>query len=276
MDKLIITCAISGAEVTKAQHHKIPYTIDEVVSESIKAYEAGASIIHLHVRFDDGTPTQDKKRYKETIEAIKQQIPNVIIQPSTGGAIGMSRVERLQPIELDIEMATLDCGSVNFGGDDVFINTENDVKYFATVMKQRHILPELECFDKGHVDSVLRLHKKGFIHHPLHFSFVLGVSGGMAGEERDFLFLKDSIPSDASFSVAGIGKYEFPLAELSIKHGGHVRVGLEDNLYLEKGVLAKDNADLVKKVVEIAKKYGREIASPDEARLILRMKDVNL
>lgn len=274
MNKLIITCAISGAEVTKAQHDKIPYTIEEVVSESIKAYEAGASIIHLHVRHDDGTPTQDKMRYQEAIEAIKKHIPNVIIQPSTGGAIGMSRDERLQPTELNIEMATLDCGSVNFGGDDVFINTENDVKYFAKVMKERHILPELECFEKGHVDSVLKLYKKGFIHGPLHFSFVLGVSGGMTGEERDFMFLKDSIPSDATFSVAGIGRYEFPLAELSIKHGGHVRVGLEDNLYLEKGVLAIDNADLVRKVVEIAKQYGREVATPDEARHILRMEEV--
>lgn len=274
MDKLIITCAISGAEVTKAQHDKIPYTIDEVVSESIKAYEAGASVIHLHVRFDDGTPTQDKKRYDDTIKAIKKHIPDVIIQPSTGGAIGMSRDERLQPTELDIEMATLDCGSVNFGGDEVFINTENDVKYFASVMKKRQILPELECFEKGHIDSVLKLYKKGFIYDPLHFSFVLGVSGGMAGEERDFMFLKDSIPSHATFSVAGIGRYEFSLAELSIKHGGHVRVGLEDNLYLEKGVLAKDNADLVNKVVELAKKYGREIATPDEARRILRIKEV--
>ncbi|MDY0338309.1 MAG: 3-keto-5-aminohexanoate cleavage protein [Acholeplasmataceae bacterium] len=274
MNKLIITCAISGAEVTKAQHDKIPYTIDEVVLESIKAYEAGASIIHLHVREDDGMPTQDKSRYQKTIEAIKKHIPDVIIQPSTGGAIGMSRDERLQPTELDIEMATLDCGSVNFGGDDVFINTENDVKYFASVMKERKILPELECFDKGHVDSVLKLYKKGFIQDPLHFSFVLGVSGGMTGEERDFLFLKDSIPRHATYSVAGIGRYEFSLAELSIKHGGHVRVGLEDNLYLEKGVLAKDNADLVKKVVEIAKKYNREIATPEEARYILRMKEV--
>ncbi len=270
MDKLIITCAISGAEVTKAQHDKIPYTIDEVVSESLKAYEAGASIIHLHVREDDGTPTQDKTRYQKTIEAIKNKIPDVIIQPSTGGAIGMTRNERLQPTELEIEMATLDCGSVNFGGDDVFINTENDIKYFASVMKKRQILPELECFDKGHVDSVLKLYKKGFIHEPLHFSFVLGVWGGMTGEERDFLFLKDSIPQNATYSVAGIGRFEFSLAELSIKHGGHVRVGLEDNLYLEKGVLAEDNAELVKKVVEIAKKYHREIATPEEARRILR------
>jgi 3-keto-5-aminohexanoate cleavage enzyme len=109
----------------------------------------------------------------------------------------------------------------------------------------------------------------------MHFSFVLGVNGGMTGEERDFHFLRESIPSHATYSVVGIGKYEFPLAELSIKHGGHVRVGLEDNIYLEKGVLAKGNEDLVKKVVEIAKKYNRPIASPAEARKILQMKEFN-
>lgn len=275
MNKLIITCAISGAEVTKEHHPMVPYTIDEVVREAKNAYLAGASIIHLHVREDDGTPTQNKARYEEAMKAIKKVIPDVIIQPSTGGAIGMSLDERLQPIELDgVEYATLDCGSVNFGGDEVFINTENDVKYFAKKMFEKKILPELECFEKGHVDSVLRLHRRGFIHNPLHFSFVLGVNGGMRGEERDFMFLRETIPTEATYSVAGVGRFEFSLAELAIKDGGHVRVGLEDNIYLEKGVLAQDNADLVKKVVEIAKKYNREIATPDEARKILRISEV--
>lgn len=275
MEKLIITCAISGAEVTKEHNPYVPYTPEEMAQEAYKAYNAGASIIHVHVRNDDGTPTQDEKRFEATIKAIREKCPDVIIQPSTGGAVGMSRDERLQPTNLKIEMATLDCGTLNFGGDDIFVNTENDIKYFANVMKERHIYPELECFEKGHIDQVLRLHKKGFIQEPMHFSFVLGVNGGMTGEERDFHFLRESIPSHATYSVVGIGKYEFPLAELSIKHGGHVRVGLEDNIYLEKGVLAKGNEDLVKKVVEIAKKYNRPIASPAEARKILQMKEFN-
>ena len=275
MEKLIITCAISGAEVTKEHNPYVPYTPEEMALEAYKAYQAGASIIHVHVRNDDGTPTQDQKRFEATIKAIREKCPDVIIQPSTGGAVGMTRDERLQPTNLKIEMATLDCGTLNFGGDDIFVNTENDIKYFAKVMKERNIYPELECFEKGHIDQVLRLHKKGFIHEPMHFSFVLGVNGGMTGEERDFHFLRESIPSQATYSVVGIGKYEFPLAELSIKHGGHVRVGLEDNIYLEKGVLAKGNEDLVKKVVSIAKKYNRPIASPAEARKILQMKEFN-
>lgn len=275
MNKLIITCAISGAEVTKQDNSFVPYTIEETAQEGYEAYKAGAAVIHLHVRNDDGSPTQDKQRYQQAINAIKERCPDVIIQPSTGGALGMSRDERLQPTELSIEMATLDCGTLNFGGDDIFVNTENDIKYFAQIMKEKDISPELECFEKGHIDMVLRLYKKGFIHAPLHFSFVLGVNGGMTGEERDFHFLRESIPADATFSVAGIGRYEFPLADLSIRYGGHVRVGLEDNIYLSKGVLAQGNKELVAKVVEMAKLYNREIATPQEARQILNLKEKN-
>lgn len=275
MEKLIITAAICGAEVLKEHNQYVPYTIKEIQQEAYKAYIAGASIIHLHVREDDGTPTQSVKRFEEAIKAIKEVAPDVIIQPSTGGAVGMSNDERLQPTLLDIEMCTLDCGSVNFGGDEVFINTENDILYFAEKIYQRNIYPELECFGKMHIDHVLRLHKKGIIKDPMHFSFVLGVNGGQTGEERDFLFLKESLPSNATFSVAGIGRFEFPLAELAIKHGGHVRVGLEDNIYLEKGVLAKGNEELVQKVVELAKKHNREIASPSEARKILKLGVIN-
>ncbi|MGD9605020.1 MAG: 3-keto-5-aminohexanoate cleavage protein [Bacilli bacterium] len=271
MEKLIITCAISGAEVTKDHNPNVPYTVSEMAESAYQAYLAKASIIHLHARFDDGTPTQDAKRFKEIITAIKAKCPDVIVQVSTGGAVGMSRDERLGPVTLNPEMATLDCGTLNFGGDDIFVNTENDIKYFANVLESRHIYKELECFEKGHIDMIQRLAKKGFINPPYHFSFVLGVNGGMTGEERDFLFLKDSIPNDATYSVAGIGRFEFSLAELSIMHGGHVRVGLEDNIYIDKGVLAPSNAALVAKVVQIAKKYNREIANPEETRKILRM-----
>jgi 3-keto-5-aminohexanoate cleavage enzyme len=273
MDKLIITCAITGAESKKEHNSYVPYTIEEMVEEAQKAYQAGASIIHLHARLDDGTPTQDKARYLKTIQAIRKACDDVIIQVSTGGAVGMSIPERADVLNLNPEMATLDCGSLNFGGDDVFINTENDIIKLATIMQTKGIAKELECFEKGHIDTVLRLAKKGFIEKPMHFSFVLGVPGGMTGEWRDFQFLKESIPHDATYSVAGIGRYEFSLAEYAIIDGGHVRCGLEDNIYLEKGVKAKGNEDLVKKVVAIAKKYNRAIATPSEARKILSMKE---
>jgi len=272
MEKLIITAAICGAEVLKEHNPAVPYTVEECVREAKSAYEAGASIIHLHVRLDDGTPTQDKERFRVIMEAIKKECPDVIIQPSTGGAVGMTDDERLQPTELCPEMATLDCGTCNFGGDDVFTNTENTIKYFGDRMIERGIKPELEVFDKSMIEMALRLHKKGHIVKPMHFDFVMGVNGGIGGDIRDFVFLRGSIPSDATYTVAGVGRYEFPLAALAIIDGGNVRVGFEDNVYLSKGVLAKSNGELVAKVVRMAKELGREIANPKEAREILGLK----
>ena len=193
----------------------------------------------------------------------------MIIQPSTGGAVGMTNDERLQPTELLPEMATLDCGTLNFGGDDIFENTENTIKYFGQRMIERGIKPELEVFDKSMIDMALRLHRKGFIKAPLHFDFVMGVNGGIDGTLRDFTFMRGSIPQDATYTVAGIGRYEFPLAAAAIIDGGHVRVGFEDNVYLSKGVLARSNGELVEKVVRLAGEFGRAIASPAEAREIL-------
>ncbi len=270
-EKLIITCAITGAEVTKEQNPAVPYTIAEMAKSAEEAVRAGAAVIHLHAREDDGTPTQKKARFEALLQAVRARVPEAILQVSTGGAVGMSRAQRLEPLDLSPEMATLDCGTLNFGGDDIFVNTENDIISFAKTMQEKSVAYELECFEKGHIDTVLRLHKKGIITQPLRFSFVLGVNGGMTGEERDFHFLRESIPVGASYSVAGIGRFEFSLAKLAIEHGGHVRVGLEDNLFLDKGVLAPSNAALVEKVVRMAKAMGREIATPAEARNILRM-----
>lgn len=272
MEKLIITAAICGAEVTKEHNPAVPYTVEECVREAKSAYDAGAAIIHLHVRQDDGTPTQDKERFRVIMEAVRAACPEVIIQPSTGGAVGMTDDERLQPTELLPEMATLDCGTCNFGGDDVFTNTENTIRYFGKRMIELGIKPELECFDKSMIEMALRIHKKGLILSPMHFDFVMGVNGGIGGELRDFVFLRDSIPADATYTVAGVGRFEFPLAAAAIVDGGHVRVGLEDNIYLSKGVLARSNGELVEKAVRLAKELGRDIATPAEARRILGLK----
>jgi len=273
MEKLIITAAICGAEVTKAQNPKVPYTVDEIGMEAESAYNAGASIIHLHVRNDDGTPTQSKQRFKECIEEIYSRCPDVIVQPSTGGAVGMSDEERLQPIYLDPPplMASLDCGTMNFGGDEIFVNTENTIIQFANEMKKRNIKPELECFDKGMIDMALRLHDKGIIQDPMHFNLVFGVIGGINATPRDVNFLIESLPANSTFTVTGIGKSEFSVATLGIVYGGNVRVGLEDNLYISKGKLAESNGQLVKKVVRIAQELGREIATPKEAMQILNL-----
>ncbi|MCB2287651.1 3-keto-5-aminohexanoate cleavage protein [Clostridium algidicarnis] len=273
MDKLIITAAICGAEVTKEHNPSLPYTVEEIGIEAEKAYKAGASIIHLHVREDDGTPTQDKERFRACIKEIQKRCPDVIIQPSTGGAVGMSNKERLQPVDLSPEMATLDCGTCNFGGDEVFVNTENTIKEFGEKMIKLGVKPEVEVFDKGMIDMAIRLQKKGFIKSPMHFNFVLGVNGGISASPRDLVFMAGSIPSESTFTVSGIGRNEFPMAAMAIIMGAHVRVGYEDNVYLSKGVLAKSNGELVSKVARLANELGREIANPSETRKILGLKE---
>lgn len=271
MEKLIITAAICGAEVTKENNPNVPYTVKEIADEAESAYKAGASIIHLHVREDDGTPTQDKERFRICIEEIKKRCPDVIIQPSTGGAAGMTDDERLQPVELCPEMATLDCGTLNFGGgDEILLNTDNTIKNFGKIMIEKNVKPEIEVFDKGMVDYAIKYANKGYIKKPMHFDFVLGVQ--MTASARDLVFISESIPEGSTWTVSGIGKNEFAMAAIGIVMGGHVRVGFEDNVYLEKGVLAKSNGELVEKVVRIANELGREIASPDEAREILGLK----
>lgn len=273
MEKLIITACICGAEVTKEQNPAVPYTVEEIAREAKSAYDAGASLIHLHVREDDGTPTQSKERFEVCIKAIKEVCPDAIVQVSTGGAVGMSNDERLQPLQLNPEMATLDCGTCNFGGDEIFVNTENMIKDFAEKMNARNVKPEIEVFDKGMVDMAIRLHNKGYIKAPMHFDFVMGVNGGISAEARDLVFMVGSIPAGSTWTVAGVGRNQFPMAVMGILMGGHVRVGFEDNVYLKKGVPAASNGELVEKVVRLAKELGREIATPAEARAILGLKE---
>ncbi|MBQ9254319.1 MAG: 3-keto-5-aminohexanoate cleavage protein [Bacteroidales bacterium] len=272
MEKLIITAAICGAEVTKEQNPAVPYTVEEIVKEAKSAVDAGAAIVHLHVREDDGTPTQSKERFKECVDAIYKECPNVILIPSTGGAVGMTAEERLQPTELMPEMATLDCGTCNFG-DDVFENTMPMMRAFGQRMLENNIKPEYECFEMGHLDSILALAKKDFVPaHPMQFNFVLGVLGCTPATVPNLCWLVNSIPAGSTWTVTGIGRHAFPMAAAGIAMGGNVRVGFEDNLYLSKGVLAKSNGELVDKVVRLAKELGREVANSDEAREILSLK----
>lgn len=272
MEKLIISACICGAEVTKENNPAVPYTVEEIVREAKSAYDAGAALIHLHVRWDDGTPTQDKGRFQECVDAIRKVCPDVIIQPSTGGAVGMTDLERLQSTEITPtpEMATLDCGTCNFGGDEIFINTDNTINNFGDIMKERGIKPECEVFDKGMIDLALKAAKKGHIDYPMHFDFVLGVQ--MTATVRDLVFMAGSVPPGSTWTATGIGKTCWDIVAATIALGGHVRVGFEDNVYMSKGVLAKSNGEMVERVVQMAKLMNREIATPDEARQILGLK----
>ena len=274
MDKLIITAAICGAEVTKEQNPAVPYTVEEIVREAKSAVDAGAAIVHLHVRYDDGTPTQSRDRFQECEEAILKECPNVILIPSTGGAVGMTPDERLQSTDTTPlpEMATLDCGTCNFG-DEIFDNTMPTMRAFGKRMMERGIKPEYECFEMGHLDTILTMARKGQVPGaPMQFNFVLGVPGCTPATVDNLCWLVKNIPAGSTWTATGIGRYAFQLAALAIVMGGNVRVGFEDNLYLERGVLAKSNGELVDKVVRMAKLLGREVANSDEAREILGLK----
>lgn len=275
MEKLIITAAICGAEVTKEQNPAVPYTVEEMVREAKSAADAGAAVIHVHVRHDDGTPTQDRERFREVMDAIRKEVPDAILLPSTGGAVGMSAEERLQPTELKPEMATLDCGTCNFG-DEVFENTMPMMRDFGRRMAENGIKPEYECFEPGHVDTALRMARKGEVPgDPMQFNFVLGVPGCTPATVPNLCFLVNMLPAGSTWTATGIGRNAFTLAAAAIAMGGNVRVGFEDNLNLERGVPAKSNGELVAKVARIARELGREIATPDEARRILGLKPRN-
>jgi 3-keto-5-aminohexanoate cleavage enzyme len=274
MDKLIITAAICGAEVTKEQNPAVPYTVEEIDREAKSAVDAGAAIVHLHVRWDDGTPTQSRDRFQECEEAIYRACPNVILIPSTGGAVGMTPDERLQSTDTTPvpEMATLDCGTCNFG-DEIFDNTMPTMRAFGKRMMERGIKPEYECFEMGHLDTILTMARKGEVPGaPMQFNFVLGVPGCTPATVDNLCWLVKNIPAGSTWTATGIGRYAFQLAAPAIVMGGNVRVGFEDNLYLERGVLAKSNGELVDKVVRMAKLLGRPVATSDEAREILGLR----
>jgi 3-keto-5-aminohexanoate cleavage enzyme len=274
MDKLIITAAICGAEVTKEQNPNVPYTVEEIVREAKSAVDAGAAIVHLHVRWDDGTPTQDRARFQECEEAILKVCPNVILIPSTGGAVGMTPDERLQSTDTTPlpEMATLDCGTCNFG-DEIFDNTMPTMRAFGKRMMERGIKPEYECFEMGHIDTILNMVRKGQAPGaPMQFNFVLGVPGCTPATVANLCWMANAIPAGSTWTATGIGRNAFTLAAPAIVMGGNVRVGFEYNLYLERGVLAKSNGELVDKVVRMAKLLGRQVATSDEAREILSLK----
>lgn len=270
MSKVIITAALTGAEVTKDLQPALPVTPDEIAAEALLCYQAGASIVHVHARDAEGNPTQDYAVYKEIIDKIAALCP-IIVQPSTGGATWHTPEQRLQPVDLCPEMATLSAGTCNFG-PEVFMNTEENIEIFALKMKAKGVKPEIEVFERGMITNALKLVKKGVLEMPLHFDFVLGVPGACPGEAEDLLHMVRSIPEGCTWTVAGVGRYETPLALMAIAMGGHVRVGFEDNIYYNKGELATSNAQLVARVARIAVEAGRGVATPDEARQILGLK----
>ncbi|HVA33132.1 MAG TPA: 3-keto-5-aminohexanoate cleavage protein [Candidatus Baltobacteraceae bacterium] len=271
MDPLIITCAPVGAEITPDQTPHLPHTPQRLAETARAVREAGGAILHVHCRNDDGTNTHSVERFREAYDAIRAS-SDLIVQFSTGGAIGMTPQERASVLELQPEMATLTCGSVNFG-DDIFENSFPIMREILRKMNEFGVRPELEIFDKGHLANARRLAKEGLLALPQHVDLVLGVPGGLEATVQNLCDLVDDLPSGCTWSVAGIGRQQLPMALAAIAMGGHVRVGLEDNLYYSKGRLAR-NEELVARVARIAQEAGRPVATPDQARAILGLKAI--
>jgi len=272
MQPLIITAAITGAETTKEMNPALPVTPKEQARAAAECVKAGASVIHLHVRDDEGKASQALQSFKASIEAIRAECdPKPIIQISTGGAVGAPMEERIEPIvKFRPEMASLNIASMNFG-DEVFLNAPSDVKKLARHMQELKVVPEVEVYDAGHIGIARKLVREGLLSSPVHYQFVLGVPGGLSGEPGNLQFMVSSIEPGDGWAVAGVGRYQLPCAVMAVVMGGHVRVGFEDNVYYHKGVLAKSNAELVARVKRIADECGRPVSSPAEARKLLKV-----
>jgi len=269
MNKLIITVAPTGSLPKKSQNPHVPITPEEIIGAGIRCESAGASIIHVHARnLKDESPSTDYSLFEEIYEGLKAKT-NLIIQISTGGRAGMSYEARCERLRLRPEMASLTTGSVNFP-TSVYENSPDLIETLAKDMKKFGIKPEIEIFDLGMINNAVLLAKSGLAETPLHFDFVMGLKGAMPATIENLVFLKNTIPPDATWTVAGVGPAQLSMGAHAILMGGHARVGLEDNIYYRRGEPATNEA-LVERMVRLSEELGREVATPDEAREMLNL-----
>lgn len=285
--QIIVTCAITGGGDTVGKHPAIPVTPEQIATSALEAAGAGAAIVHIHVRDPKtGKPSTDLALYREVVERIRSTNGDVIINLTTGAGarfvpsdenpgIGGAGSNMLTPAarmrhiqELRPEICSLDIATMNFG-EFAFVNTPAHIRTMALAISEAGVLPELEVFDVGHLRLTLHLLEAGAIKPPVFFQICLGIPWGAPATSETMLFMRGMLPKDCVWTGFGIGPQEFPMVAQSILLGGHVRVGLEDNLYIERGVLAPSNAALVEKAVGIVTALDGVPASPAEARRIL-------
>lgn len=277
-DKVVISCALSGAAANRQQCPYIPYTPGEYAEETRRARDAGASVVHIHARRpDDGSPSYDVEDYRAITEAILERVPDIIINYSTG-AIGIDREERIHHIrDLSPEIGALNMGSMNYAiysrskkrfyVDAVFANPFGDIRFFLETMQESGVKPEHECFDSGHINNQALLQDSGIGDPNPHFSLVMGVHGGIAPTVENLVNQTRTLPAGAHWQAIGVRHPEqWRMVAAAISLGGSVRVGLEDNFYTDTDVMARSNGDLVEKAARLVGEIGREVASPNEAR----------
>ena len=273
MDKLIITVAPTGSVPRKKDTPHVPITPDEIAETAYLCEQEGASIIHVHCRDGNENPTSDYRVFKETVEKIRKRT-HLVIMVSTSGVAGKSDEERAQPLKTKPEMASLTTGSLNFAGRKpsiVYVNTWETITFLAQRMFEANIKPEIEVFDVGFISQGIKLIKQGLAKESAHFQLVMGVDGGIPATLDNLSHMRRQLPPNATFCVAGIGKWQLNMTSAAIILGGHTRVGLEDNIYYAKGKLAS-NEEFVARTRRLAEDFQREVATPDEARKILGLK----
>jgi len=275
MDKLIITAALTGGFHGKEANPNLPEQPDEIAQAAYDCFQAGAAIVHLHAREENGKPTCDPRVYGEIVAKVKARC-DVITQVSTGAGPELSPEERIKAIEVDAEMASLNMGTMvrtRWGEGSMFLNTRSQIEGYARAMRERCIKPEMEVYGHSMIVDVENLIRKDLVAKPYYINFVLGMGhqGALPGEPKHLLSLIEYLPKDAIFNVSGIGAAQLPLTTLAMLLGGHSRVGMEDNVYYTRGKLAQSNAQLVERAARIARELGREPASPAEARQMLQL-----
>lgn len=269
----IITCAITGSLPKKADNPAVPITPSEQIESTHEAFEAGATLVHLHVRNDDGSPTSSPERFARVQEGIRKHCPGMIVQFSTGGRSGAGK-ERGAHLELHPDMASLATGSVNFP-TRVYDNSPELVDWLAERMRTHGIKPEVEAFDLSMIFQAAKMASDGRIEGPLHVQFVMGIKNAMPADRRAFEFYVETLQRlspGATFTGAGIGREALTVAKWSMALGGHVRTGMEDNVRLDKNTLAPSNAALVKQLASLMSDYGRRPATVAEARQLLGLR----
>ncbi|MFH0727085.1 MAG: 3-keto-5-aminohexanoate cleavage protein [Pseudomonadota bacterium] len=282
-DKVIITAALSGSSTTKEQNPNVPYSASEFAEEAAKCYKAGAAMVHVHARLEDGTPTHEIGKIRDIYNAMKDKTPELIINLTS--AVGMNKTpdQRIaQIVAIKPEMASLNTNTMNFGlinrktgevqVDYIFDNTFTMIQNFSKAMEENGVKPEIECYDMGGLDNVLLIMKQGMFSDPMNFNFVWGVAGGQRFRPEAFCAMVHALPPKANFTTCGVGPDEFPAITLSCMMGGHMRVGLEDNVRLPNGQTARGNHELVECAVRAAEILSREPATPDEARKIMGLR----
>jgi len=283
VDACVITCAMSGVAANRDQCPGIPYTPEDYAKEARRAYDAGAAVLHIHARYADGQPSYRVEEYRDITQAILAEVPDVIINFSTG-AVGIPMEERVHHVaQLKPELGALNMGSMNYAKysskrkafvfEFVFSNPFGDIRLLLERMNSVGVKPECECFDTGHIASVQPLIDMGLLRTPVQFSLILGVLGGAPPRAETLQHMSTLVPEGSTWEVIGISRKQWSLVAAAASLGGNVRVGLEDNFYVPSGEMAAGNGDLVDAAAQLVQLSGRTVASPAEARRILSLPD---